>query len=79
MSELPAKPPTAGIRAGPGCFARSVAFLVAALGTLYLLNPTGGMFEPFPDLMPFLGNLDEAGVTAAVLFALRTLFKRSAR
>jgi uncharacterized membrane protein YkvA (DUF1232 family) len=79
LSDLPAKAPErlpTG-SAGPGCFARGASLVVAVLGVMYLLNPTGGVFEMIPDITPFIGNLDEAGVTTAVLFALRTLFKRS--
>ena len=55
---------------------RLVSLVIAVLGMLYLTNPTAGLFEIIPDVTPIFGNLDEAGVTTAVLFALRTLFSR---
>jgi uncharacterized membrane protein YkvA (DUF1232 family) len=64
-------------RGGPGCFARLASAVVVVLGVLYLVNPTAGIYELIPDITPIFGNLDEAGVTTAVLFALRTLFRRS--
>jgi len=60
----------------PSCLGRMAAMGVAGLGVLYLLNPGAGFFELIPDNMPMFGNLDEAGATAAVIFALRTLFRR---
>jgi uncharacterized membrane protein YkvA (DUF1232 family) len=78
-ARAPARARAPAQRTGPGCLARGSAFVVAALGVVYLLNPTAGMFEMIPDITPIFGNLDEAGVTAAVLFALRTLFKKSGR
>lgn len=48
--------------------------LVAIIGivaSVYLLNLTAGIIELIPDNMPLLGNLDEAGATALVLYALR--------
>ena len=79
MSELrgmrPARAPA--LHTGPGCFTRLVSLGIALLGMFYLVNPTAGLFEIIPDNLPIFGNLDEAGVTTAVLLALRTLFKRS--
>ena len=43
-------------------------------GILYILNPGWGVFELLPDNLPFVGNLDEAGATALVLWAWRELF-----
>ena len=68
--------PAAQALDNPSCLGRFAAFGIAGLGVVYLLNPTGGVFELIPDLMPGIGNLDEAGATAAVIFALRTLFRR---
>lgn len=38
---------------------------------LYLINPTAGVFEFIPDVVPIIGNLDEVGATAILLGALR--------
>lgn len=49
-------------------------FIVALVGIIafvYLLNPTAGFVELIPDNIPIIGNLDEAGATALVLYALR--------
>lgn len=43
---------------------------LAALALIYLLNPTAGLFELIPDVVPIIGNLDEAG---AVIILINTL------
>ena len=68
--------PAAQALDNPSCLGRLAALVVAGLGMLYLLNPTFGVFELIPDNTPIFGNLDEAGATTAVIFALRTLFRR---
>ncbi len=48
--------------------------LVLALGllaTLYILNPTAGVFEILPDNLPLVGNLDEAAAVALLLMCLK--------
>jgi hypothetical protein len=54
--------------------------LAAALGVLvggiYLLNPTAGVLELIPDVAPGIGNLDEAGAAALLIFGLRYLLAR---
>ena len=37
---------------------------------IYLVNPTAGMVELIPDVVPFIGNLDEATATALLLGCL---------
>jgi uncharacterized membrane protein YkvA (DUF1232 family) len=51
------------------------ALLVALLSAFYVANPGLGALELIPDILPGIGNLDEAGATAALLFALRYLFR----
>jgi hypothetical protein len=49
----------------PG-WARTLAWGTIILGSVYLINPTAGIFELLPDNLPGVGNLDEA----AVLFVM---------
>ena len=44
---------------------------VGLLATLYLLNPTAGVFEILPDNLPLVGNLDEAAAVALLLMCLK--------
>lgn len=48
-----------------------IVSLVGIIAFVYLLNPTAGFVELIPDNIPILGNLDEAGATALVLYSLR--------
>jgi uncharacterized membrane protein YkvA (DUF1232 family) len=43
------------------------------LGTLYVLNPGAGIFEFIPDVVPVIGNLDDAGATLLVIQSIRSL------
>jgi uncharacterized membrane protein YkvA (DUF1232 family) len=45
-----------------------LVYLMAAIGLIYLLNPTAGIFEFIPDNIPFIGNLDE-GVAVMLILA----------
>ena len=48
--------------------------LVGAIGllaTIYILNPTAGVFEILPDNLPLVGNLDEAAAVTLLLMCLR--------
>ena len=50
------------------------SFIVAVLGLvsiLYLLNPSLGVFELIPDVVPFVGNLDEGAAMTLLLMCLR--------
>lgn len=50
------------------------SFLVALIGlisVLYLLNPSFGFFELIPDIVPFVGNLDEGAAMTLILMCLR--------
>ena len=49
---------------------------VAGLSVLYIANPTVGVFELIPDNLPGVGNLDEAGATALLLWSLRALRRK---
>lgn len=37
-----------------------LVYLMAAIGLVYLLNPTAGILEILPDNLPIVGNLDES-------------------
>ena len=37
-----------------------VVYAMAIIGVIYLLNPTAGVFELIPDIIPGIGNLDES-------------------
>jgi uncharacterized membrane protein YkvA (DUF1232 family) len=43
------------------------------IGGIYIINPTAGLAELIPDVIPFIGNLDEAGATALLLWGIREL------
>ena len=46
---------------------RIVVFCVGILASIYILNPTAGLFEIIPDNLPLVGNLDEAAAVALLL------------
>ena len=48
-----------------------MVFCVGLLSTLYILNPTAGVFELIPDNLPLIGNLDEAAAVALLLMCLK--------
>jgi len=47
-----------------------IVFFVGLLATIYILNPTAGLFEILPDNLPLVGNLDEAAAVALLLMCL---------
>lgn len=47
-----------------------VLVLSALFSVVYLINPTAGVFEFIPDNIPLIGNLDEAGATALLIWAI---------
>lgn len=62
----PALPP------GARTWGRGRSWFAVVVGALYLLNPTAG-WDLIPDIFPIVGNLDEAGAAALLLFGLRCL------
>lgn len=52
---------------------RVLAVGAMALGAVYLINPTAGVLELLPDALPFVGNLDEAGATALLIWGIQAL------
>ncbi|MDZ4718900.1 MAG: YkvA family protein [Roseiflexaceae bacterium] len=51
------------------------AVIGIVIGVLYLLNPTAGLLELIPDVIPIVGNLDEAAATTLVLWGLQAFRK----
>ncbi len=47
-----------------------IGLLVAVV---YLLNPTAGVFELIPDVLPGVGNLDEAAAVGLGIACWRTI------
>lgn len=45
-------------------------FFVGVVAVLYMINPTGGLLEIISDLIPFVGNMDEAAATALFIGVL---------
>jgi hypothetical protein len=56
----------------PG-WAKALAWATIVLGGLYIVNPTAGIFELIPDVIPVVGNLDEAAVMFLIFGAMRYL------
>jgi uncharacterized membrane protein YkvA (DUF1232 family) len=52
------------------------AVLGVIVSAIYLINPTAGVLELIPDIAPFIGNLDEAGATALLLWGVQQLRQR---
>ena len=47
-----------------------------AIGVIYILNPTFGIFELIPDNLPYIGNLDEASAVLLILACIKELKKK---
>ena len=47
-----------------------VLVLSILFSVVYIINPTFGVFEFIPDNWPLIGNLDEAGATALLIWAI---------
>lgn len=45
--------------------------LMGVISLLYLSNPTGGLMEIIPDNLPVLGNIDEAAMTAILIYSVK--------
>ncbi len=52
-------------------------YLTGAIGIIYILNPTMGVFELIPDNLPIIGNLDEGAAAFLIWNAVQQL--RAAR
>jgi uncharacterized membrane protein YkvA (DUF1232 family) len=47
-----------------------VLVLSILFSVVYIINPTAGFLEFIPDNLPLIGNLDEAGATALLIWAI---------
>ena len=56
----------------PGCFGQGAAMVGVLVSGLWLLNFTVGVFE-IPDVLPFVGSVDEAAAAAMFISCLRYL------
>jgi hypothetical protein len=52
-----------------------VTYLASIIGFVYLLNPTGGLIEIIPDIIPFVGNLDEGAAMLLIWYGLVEFFE----
>jgi len=52
---------------------RTWAIVATVFSALYLINPTGGFVEFLPDNLPLVGNLDEATITALLIWAISVI------
>ena len=50
-------------------------YLAAVVGMVYLLNPTGGLIEIIPDIIPIVGNLDEGVAMVLIWYGLVEFFE----
>ena len=71
--QLPAKDSPLPMQPG---WAKAVAWATIALGAIYIINPTAGVFELIPDVIPVVGNLDEAAAMFLIFGAMRYLGMR---
>lgn len=44
--------------------------IIGIISGLYLVNPGFGIFELIPDVIPFVGNLDEGAATFLLISSL---------
>jgi len=54
----------------PGALQNLAVLVMTAIAGLYLVNPTAGVLEFIPDVVPVLGNLDEATAMALLISGL---------
>jgi hypothetical protein len=50
-------------------------YLFAAIGLIYILNPTSGLIEVLPDNLPIVGNLDEGVAFLMLWYGLVEFFE----
>lgn len=52
-----------------------LVYVASVVGLIYLLNPTAGAIEFIPDILPFVGNLDEGVATVLIWYGLVEFFE----
>ena len=52
---------------------RWIVLGLAALGLLYIVSPTLGLFELLPDSLPIVGNLDEGAAFLLIWYGIMEL------
>jgi uncharacterized membrane protein YkvA (DUF1232 family) len=52
-----------------------VAIIVVCV--IYILNPSSGIIEILPDIIPLVGNADEAAATAVILWMVKKMRENS--
>lgn len=52
-------------------FKEMFIILVGLIAGFYLINPTAGVFELIPDIIPIIGNLDEATASLIIISVMR--------
>lgn len=48
-----------------------VIVVLGIISAIYLINPTAGVFELIPDVVPIIGNLDEAAAVGILINTFR--------
>jgi hypothetical protein len=67
------QPPVVIVEDDPrGCVGKGIAIFLALFSTVWLLNFTVGIFE-IPDVLPFVGNLDETAAAWLLFSSLNYL------
>jgi hypothetical protein len=52
-------------------FKEMFIIFMGVLAFIYLVNPTAGIVEFIPDVLPFVGNIDEGTATLIIISVLR--------
>jgi hypothetical protein len=52
-------------------FKEMFVILIGVLAFIYLINPTAGVFEFIPDVIPVIGNIDEGTASLILISVLR--------
>jgi len=58
---------------------KTVYMILGVISTIYLINPTAGVFELLPDNFPVVGNLDEFAASALLIKAIKVVFGKNSK